>query len=269
MQLATVTQISLYPVKSARGWHVSEATVAPEGLRGDRRWIVVDGAGHAVTGRELGALVQAEATYSEIGDLMLTHASLGQVRIAGHPQDGEGVNVTVWGDWVDGLAPSLEADAWLTRLAGRPCRLVYMPATSLRSVDGRVPNTDNVVSFADAFPLLLISQASLDNLNRRCPEPMQMARFRPNIVVEGCPPHGEDHWGHIRIGEASLESTGTCERCAFVTVHPDSGKRHSRQEPLRTLANYRRTADGAVHFGLNLRVRVCGIIKVGDTVEPT
>ena len=268
MQLATVTQISLYPVKSVRGWQVSEAEVAPEGLSGDRRWMVVDTDGNAITGREVGALVQATASYAPNGDMILSHASLGEVQVAGHPKGGQGVDVTLWGDRVVGVAPSREADAWFTQLTGRPCRVVYMPPTSFRSFDGEAPASDNLVGFADAFPVLVVSQASLDQLSRRCSEPMQMARFRPNIVVGGCPPHGEDDWGRIRIGEALLESTGACERCSFVTVHPDSGERHPRQEPLRTLTNYRRGPDGAVHFGLNLRVCAGGSIKIGDTVKP-
>jgi uncharacterized protein YcbX len=126
--------------------------------------------------------------------------------------------------------------------------------------------TGDEVSFADAFPLLLISRAALDGLNARLAKPVSMLRFRPNLVVEGVAAHAEDGWKRIRIGEVEFDVAKACTRCVFTTVDPMRGERDPDGEPLRTLIGYRRTADG-VTFGQNLIPRSAGSVRVGDAVE--
>lgn len=122
----------------------------------------------------------------------------------------------------------------------------------------------DIVSFADGYPLLLISQESLDDLNRRLPEPIEMRRFRPNLVIAGASPYAEDQFTQLRIGELGFRAVKRCERCSVTTVDPSSGRRG--KEPLRTLARYR-LEDGKVWFGMNLIHDACGRLDLGHTVS--
>ena len=143
---------------------------------------------------------------------------------------------------------------------GRDCR---RPVTEER---GGLPGDE--VSFADECPLLLTSEASLADLNRRAPEPVAMHRFRPNLVVrDASAPYDEDHWRRVRIGGIEFDCAQACRRCVFTTIDPESGERHARQEPLRTLSTYRRMGAGGPAFGIHLIPRAEGSVEVGAEVE--
>ena len=122
------------------------------------------------------------------------------------------------------------------------------------------------VGFADAYPLLLTTEASLAELNARLDTPVGMAHFRPNLVVTGCEPFAEDGWKRLRIGDVELTVTKPCDRCVFITLDAEGGRFDANQEPLRTLATYR-TRQQKVYFGQNLLVRTPGELRVGDPVE--
>jgi len=145
-----------------------------------------------------------------------------------------------------------------------------MDAACVRRVkakyDGRYGRDEDEVSLADAFPLLLVSQASLDGLNARLAQPVPMLRFRPNLVVAGTAAHAEDRWRRIRIGGIEFEAAKACIRCVVPTLDFDSGRFDPSGEPLRTLVGYRRGEDG-VAFGMNLIPRGAGVLRVGDTLE--
>jgi uncharacterized protein YcbX len=120
------------------------------------------------------------------------------------------------------------------------------------------------VGFADAYPFMLLSEASLADLNTRLETPLDMARFRPNIVIAGTTPYAEDGYTRVRIGEISFRGPKRCERCVITTVDPDTGL--SGREPLRTLAKYR-LEDQKVWFGMNLIHDNLGLLRVGDAVD--
>jgi uncharacterized protein YcbX len=132
--------------------------------------------------------------------------------------------------------------------------------------DGRYGRDEDRVSLADAFPLLLVSQAALDQLNAKLAQPVPMLRFRPNLVVAGTQPHAEDDWRRIRIGAIEFDVVKACTRCVFTTVDFERGERDPTGEPLRTLTTYRRTAEG-VTFGQNLIPRGTGTLRAGDPIE--
>ena len=150
------------------------------------------------------------------------------------------------------------------------CQLLFFGEKSLRE---KKPNTDKArkLAFADGYPLLLTSQASLDDLNQRLNdeqlEPVSMIQFRPNIVVENCSPFAEDTWQHIQIGEVEFKVSKPCERCVFITVNPETGKKQPQYQPLHILKSYRKSADGKVLFGQNLIPLNSGEIKQGDEVK--
>ena len=174
--------------------------------------------------------------------------------------------MTVWKDGIDSVDAGDAAAAWLTHFLGRDVRLVHMDAHALRPMRPEYGQPGDEVSFADALPLLAISQAALDALNARLAVPLPMLRFRPNLVIEGATPHAEDGWRRVRIGTIEFDAVKPCTRCVFTTVDPDLGKFDPSGEPLRTLKTYRRSPAG-ITFGMNLIARGKGRVRLGDPVS--
>jgi len=265
----TVSAINLFPLKSGAPLPQQQATVEPRGLHGDRRWMVVDADGRFVTGRELSRLTLVRATPAADA-LLLQAPGMPDLHVEAPRADGIRLDTAVWGAQVTPLFAADAAHAWLSNFIGVDLRLVHMDDACTRRVkakyDGRYGRDEDVVSLADAFPLLLISQAALDQLNAKLAQPVPMLRFRPNLVVAGTAPHAEDGWQRIRIGAIEFEVVKACVRCVFTTVDFECGERDPSGEPLRTLITYRRTPDG-VTFGQNLIPRGSGVLRVGDAVE--
>lgn len=259
-----LSSLHLYPIKSSAPLKVESAIVEARGLQFDRRWMVVDAEGGFVTGRQLPRMTLIRALPHADG---LTLEAPGKPTLqVPRPDAADTVPVIVWKSQVAARPADDAADAWLSDFLGQPVRLVHMddritrPMTDVHSLPG------DEVSFADAFPLLLISRASLEGLNSRLAKPVSMLQFRPNLVVDGVPAHAEDTWKRIRIGEVEFDVAKACTRCVFTTVDPLRGERDPDGEPLRTLITYRRSADG-VTFGQNLIPRSLGQVRVGDAVE--
>ncbi len=266
-----LSEIFIYPVKSLRGISLTSAKLEPRGLAYDRRWMIVaDGGDTFLTQREFPtmALLHTELTDRH---LIIRHAtkSIEPLSILLDTGNyGEPINVRVWDDVCEALLVSPAADTWLSEALETPCQLVYMPDDSRRSTDPRYSNPDDIVSFADGFPLLLICQASLDDLNRKLPEPIGMIRFRPNLVFTGGEPYAEDNWKQFTIGNQNFRSVKPCARCQLTTVDPETGT--FGKEPLRTLSTYR--LDGhKILFGMNViwdaRNEAPSFIKIGDPIE--
>ena len=257
--MITLRRIVSFPLKSGAGIDRPAAAITPRGLAGDRRWMVVDPDGRFLTGRTLPAMVRLRAAETAEG---LALSLDGRRTVVPFPAQDR-ATVTVWDDTVD--AALADDGGWLAETLGRPCRLVYMDEPVRRPVDPDYALGDDITSFADGFPVLLIAQASLDDLNGRLTRPVTMDHFRPNLVVDGCAAFAEDGWQRIRIGEAELALVKRCARCVFTTVDPVTGQRSADGEPLKTLSTFRR-ADKGVMFGQNLLVVRPGRIAVGDAV---
>ena len=176
------------------------------------------------------------------------------------------VQTVIWKSTVQAQPAPVDADAWISRYLGQPARFVHMDAACVRAVDANYGAPGDEVSFADGFPLLLISQAALDALNARLAQPVPMLRFRPSVVVANTAPHAEDEWKRIRIGAVEFDVVKPCSRCVFTTVDFERGAFDPTGEPLRTLLTYRRAPKG-VMFGQNLIPRGRGMLRVGDRVE--
>lgn len=265
--------ITIYPVKSMRGVSVREAVVEPWGLAGDRRWMVVDEDGRYLTQRELPGMAKIVATPDGDGGVVLSASDTGAGELhAPMPKEsGRTIEVVVWGDRVQAQAANRDADAWLSAALDRVCRLVHMgnPAAA-RPVDPIYGRPADRVSFADGFPLLGVSTASLSDLNGRLAQPVPMTRFRPNIEVFGGTPWAEDKWRQLWIGAGrgvAFRAVKPCARCVIVATDQDTGVRARDREPLRTLADFRRGDRGRVLFGQNLVPDGTGRLAVGDRVE--
>ncbi|MEL6345564.1 MAG: MOSC domain-containing protein [Myxococcota bacterium] len=257
----TVTQLWRYPLKSAAGVPIQESAVLPRGLADDRRWMLVDDHRRFITSRTQHQLVTVSAARTSTG-LRLDDT----LDVPIPPEDGPRVAVKIWSDTVEARLAHPGANQWISERLGVSARLVYMGDETRRPVDPNYAGTDDVVSFADGFPLLLISQASLDELNGRLETPVTMQHFRPNVVVGGCPPFAEDDWTHVEIGAARFSLVKRCSRCVLTTIDPQTGQRDPGGEPIKTLSTYRRVK-GKIMFGQNLLVAQGGMVRVGDVVR--
>lgn len=264
---AFVSALTIYPVKSARPISVSTAAVGTRGLVGDREWMLVDERGRFVSQRTLSRMAQLQVTSHPEG-VCLTAPGGPSCRVD-TPRQGDWLTVDVWGDIVQARDAGEFAARYLTEVFARPLRLVWMPPNTLRPADPQYAGRADVpVSFADGFPVLVASAASLDELNRRLPAPIQMARFRPNVVISGWEAFAEDHIRRIRCGEIELDLVKPCTRCVITSLDPLTGETAS--DPTSVLKSFRfdPTLRG-VTFGVNAIVsRGMGAsLEVGTPVE--
>jgi uncharacterized protein YcbX len=259
-----LSSLHLYPIKSCAGIAVSEWPVDAMGLRYDRRWMVVTPRGQFVTQREVPrlALVQAAIVPPH---LRLSAPGMPELVVPLEPMGGRPVAVRVWDDALTVVAPDHKADAWFSDVVEQECQLAYMPETVVREVDRSYAPDGGRTGFADGFPFLLIGEASLEELNRRLTAPLPMNRFRPNLVVAGSAPFAEDGWRRMRMAGIPMQVVKPCARCVVTTTDQAAGRR-AGDEPLRTLAAFRRR-DDAVLFGQNVVHYGTGTLRVGEPVE--
>jgi len=257
--------IRVYPIKSCMGFEPSAWPLDELGLAHDRRWMVATPDGEALTQREYPrmALIRPEIRGTR---LVVSAPGMDDLLLPLVPMGGVEVGVRIW-DWQgSGWAPSPEGDAWFTNYLGLMARLLYCPPELAQEVSRTWSPEGGRAAFTDGFPLLLIGQGSLAELNRRLSEPLPMNRFRPNLVVEGSEPFAEDTWRGFRVGAVPMSVVKGCARCVLTTTDQATAERGP--EPLRTLATFRRW-DGKVWFGQNVVHRAPGELRVGDKVEVT
>jgi uncharacterized protein YcbX len=256
---ATISALYVYPVKSCQGIRVDRARVARRGFEHDRRWMVIDDSGRFITQREVPALCRVRTSLLAQG-VELAHDGQGPFLLPFEYDSGAELPVIVWRSEVLAVRHA-EGSHWLSEAIGRRCSLVFMPERQERAVDEGRGRPGDIVSFADGYPFLLISEASLSDLNSRLPTPLEMERFRPNIVVTGTSAFAEDGWGHVKLGPIGFRGVKRCDRCVVTTLNPLTGE--GGKEPLATLASYRRS-EGKVWFGMNLIHDQEGWLAVGD-----
>jgi uncharacterized protein YcbX len=257
-----VDSLHIFPVKSMAGVSVPAAQVKPWGLQGDRRWLVVTPEGRFLTQRDHPGMAVLAATVS--GNFLCLEApGFGHIKVSA---TGPHMKVRVWDDDVPASTCPPFADAFVTAALGTACRLVYLDDPSARPVAEKWRLPGETVTFADGFPVLLTSLASLDDLNARLAAPVRINRFRGNIVIAGAAPWAEDTWRMIRIGAVSFRIAKPCERCIVTTIEQETAARPNPAEPLRTLGTFRRAAQGVI-FGQNLVPMTEGDIATGDPVE--
>jgi uncharacterized protein YcbX len=285
-----ISEINIYPIKSLKGIGLSESVVEKRGLRFDRRWMLTDRDGMFFTQREVPKMATILVGVTSDG-LRVTSESHGALAIPGEPDRGMFQDVTVWQSEVAGEVYVGEVSEWFSDVLERKCQLVLMPEKSHRHVSSLFDTGEDIVSFADGYPLLLIGEGSLQDINDKLLDkygdeeygehlPLPMNRFRPNVVVEGTDAFEEDGWAKIKIGEAIFRVPKPCARCVMTTVDQVKGE-FDGKEPLKTLASYRSAKQAfpktyeslgqtatAVLFGENLIPENPGTtIRVGDEVE--
>ncbi|EKP0298299.1 MOSC domain-containing protein [Aeromonas veronii] len=261
-KMPRLDSIHLYPIKSTAGIPQARARVTQEGLAGDRRYMVVKPDGTFITARTHPQLQQVVAT-PVAGGLQLNYPGFEPLALQESDFSRAPQATGVWGDRFTALHTTPIADSWLSRVAGEPVALLWLGAESDRFRE----KTGTRVSFADGYPLLLISQASLDDLNLRSDALHQMSQFRTNLVASGTRPFEEDSWVRIRIGEVEFQVAKPCSRCIMTTVEAGTDRFNALKEPLATLTRYRRGEDGEVYFGQNLVALNEGWIEAGSEIE--
>jgi hypothetical protein len=260
--LVVVSALYVYPIKACRGVRVNESRVAERGFEADRRWMIVDANGTFVTQREVPRLALVKTAFDGVA-LAVTAPDLPALYLPLQYELGAQKNVQIWDDQSVGCAHPA-GSAWFSRFLGAPHELVYMPERARRQVNPKRARPSDIVSFADGYPFLVISEASLADLNRRLDTPLPMERFRPNIVVSGCAPFAEDDYARVTLGEITFRGVKRCDRCPVTTIDLETGE--FGKEPLRTLATFRRS-DSRVWFGMNMIHDATGSLRVGDRVQ--
>lgn len=253
-----ISQLWHYPLKSAQGIALQSATAYAHGLEQDRRWLVVDAAGHMLTQRQRPSLGCIKVQVASKTTLTLTCS--GQSITACALLDQMEM-VQIWADhiWAHPVADSInqQLSAWL----GLTVRLVYCPDAAQRVVDPVYAGTDQHTAFSDGFPLLLLTQASLDALSAAWGTSIDVRRFRPNLVLDGdCVAFAEDGWSSVQIGDLIFDLVKPCSRCVIPSFDPDT--QQPTQGFARFLATQRRQADGKIYLGQNVILRQAG--KIDD-----
>jgi uncharacterized protein YcbX len=262
--MITLAELNCYPVKSCRGFDAARMALDARGLNYDRLWMVVGPSGDFLSQRRHARMALVRTAIDDASELVLSAPGRPDLRIPLEVARAELRTVQCWGYDCLALDEGPESAEWLSDFLATPARLVRMVDDFERIVDARFAPDKAVTAFSDGFPLLLVSEASLEELNRRLDEPLPMNRFRPNLVVKGCEPFAEDGWKRLRIAGIELEVCKPCSRCVVTTIDQATGERGP--EPLRTLAAFRRKGN-KVLFGQNLVHRGQGPLAVGDGVE--
>jgi len=257
--------IYIYPIKSLGGISLNEAELEEKGLKYDRRWMLIDQQGTFISQRKHHslALLQVNIDYKVV---KIIHKNDPQISISFTigEQTGTPINVTVWDDQCSGVEVNTQLSKWFSDYLHMEVRLIEMPPEEKRRVDLKYAKNEEIVSFADGYPCLLIGQSSLDGLNEKLEQAVAMDRFRPNLVFTGGEPHIEDTFYSFEISSIPFTAVKPCARCVLVTVDQQTGVKGA--EPLKTLAGYR-TANKKVMFGQNLLHSALGIIRVGDELQ--
>jgi uncharacterized protein len=262
--MITLSNLTYYPIKACRGFNVPTSNVERMGLEHDRRMMVVTPDGGFLTQREHPRLALVTPTLKN-DSLTLSTPNFDSLQI-GIQKSGTPTLVNVWKSTdIHAIDQGDESAAWLSDWLDASVRLVHIADGYNRMLNpDYAVNPDDHTGFADGYPILIISEESLQDLNSRLDTPVPMNRFRPNLVVKGSEPFAEDMWKRIRIGGIEMALVKPCARCVVTTI--DKETLEKSKEPLKALATYRRRKSGVI-FGMNVIPLNEGRLEVGMSVE--
>ena len=258
-----VTELNIYPIKSARAQSLPQMKITSQGPEGDREWMLIDENGKFLSQRTLPKMATIEV-FHEAASLTVGIQKM-FFKIGKNNSFSRKVKVQVWSDTFEAaLEPDLYSQA-LSQYLGVNCRLVRYAPYSQRRVLSRAIEWKPEVRFSDSRPILLINAKSLEDLNAKLEAPVPMNRFRPNIVIASNEAFVEETWKRIKIGDIILSQPKKSSRCGTVNIDQQSGVTQGA-EPLKTLASYRKDHTG-VYFGTLWTPENEGVLKVGDVLE--
>ncbi|PLR40306.1 hypothetical protein CYR32_00760 [Chimaeribacter coloradensis] len=261
--MITLSKLFIHPVKSMRGLQLSQLLAERAGPAFDRAFMVTAPDGTFITARQLPQMVQF--TPALLPDGLFIAAPDGDSAVIRYDEFSATESPTeVWGNQFTARIAPEAINRWLSGYLSRDVQLRWLGPTLSRRVKG---HPDTPLTFADGYPFLLVNEASLEELRRRCPAGIKLEQFRPNLVVTGAGAFAEDSWAEVRVGSVVFEAVKPCSRCVLTTVSTERGVKHPGGEPLKTLQTFRTAPNGDVDFGMNLIARNSGIIRAGDEVE--
>lgn len=260
-----VHSLHCYPIKSCQGIDMDSVELIATGIRYDRHWMLVDDHGQFLSQRQYPKMATV-ATGLTNDSLIINAPEFDTLELQVDQNDGDRIAVQIWKDRCSAAKVSALADQWFSDLLGVDCHLVFLPDTEQRLVDPRIAQKNETVGFADGFPLLVLSLASMELLNQKLQDSLDINRFRANIIISGCPANAEDNWASMTINGIALDLVKACSRCSIPGIDQKTAETHP--QILETLASYRRV-DRKVLMGQNAIHRRTGRITVGDSVTFT
>lgn len=259
-----VSQLYIYPIKSLGGMELTSAELTDRGFKYDRRWMLINEQNNFLTQREHPEMALLKVELTNFG-LKVSHKITKQtIDIPLVPQTQEMVTAKVWSYKGKLQLVSAAADKWFSSILSISCRLVFMPDSAKRKVNPFYAVNKDITSLSDGYPLLLIGEASLQNLNDRLKQPVAIDRFRPNIVFSGGKPFEEDTMAEFVINGINFYGVKLCARCVMTTIDQHSAEKN--KEPLKTLSTYRKK-NFNIYFGQNVIHGGVGKINIGDSIQ--
>ncbi|AFN74516.1 Fe-S domain protein [Melioribacter roseus P3M-2] len=261
-----LSEIYIYPFKSLGGISLKRAEVTDRGLKYDRRFMLVDAEGNFLTQRKFPVMALIKPEITDGGFRLKSSMDDSIIEITYKPKTDGRVKVKIWDDVVEAMLVSEEADKWFEEILDVKCRLVFMDDDVKRYVDKKYAVKNELVSFADGFPFLIIGEESLNDLNSRLKVKLPMNRFRPNLVFKGGRPFDEDKWESFVLNGIEFRVVKPCARCVITTV--DQANARKSEEPLNTLSLYRKEGN-KIFFGQNLLHEGVGLIETDSVITVT
>ncbi len=261
-----LTNISVFPIKSAKGFSLENTIIENMGIPYDRSFAIIGADDKIITARENPLLLTIQ-TKIENGQIELSSAGKESIHLVLDelPQNNS-ISVGIFSDFTNAIPINHPVNDWLSSILQQPVKLVKTDPGSLRKMKEKyAPTNQEVIRFCDLAPIHLISKSSLDDLNLKLDQPVTATRFRPNFLIDGAEPYAEDHWKSIQIGDFVFDVGMKTMRCNLLTIHPETAERNPNQEPLRTLSKIKKNGN-EVSFGIYLIPRKLGVVKKGDTV---
>lgn len=258
----TISELYFFPIKSFRGFKVSELKIDADGPRYDRQWMLVDENDKFITQRQMPQLAKISVHMEEDAFIELSQDGYDSVDFGLEEQEEEELQVKIWDDEVPAYEVNTEVSEWLSKVLKKKVRLVRLSPEAKRAFG---EDSEQSVRFVDQKPLLVVSEASLKQLEAKSQQTLSMLRFRPNIVVTGSEAHSEDQWKSFQVKSLEFKALKACTRCKITTLQPLTGE--AGEEPLKTLATYRKGPKG-LEFGYYYAHNKEGVLRVGDVVSP-
>ncbi len=261
--MITVSGLYVYPIKSLGGISLSSVNITDRGFEHDRRWMLVDDNSRFLTQRERPVMALLQVQIISEGLKVFHKNQPGDFIIVPFINAAEKLMVDIWGTVCEARPAGKEIDKWFSEKLDTSCRLVYMPDATKLKVDERYAFNKELTSFSDGFPVLMISEASLSDLNSKATEQLPVNRFRPNLVITGSAAFEEDTMKEFMINDIVFYGAKPSARCAVTTI--DQSTAVKGKEPLKTLAAYR-GMNNKIYFGENVLAASTGSIAVGDSI---
>ena len=260
-----ISQLNIYPIKSLGGITKKSVNLCRTGFEYDRRWMLVDERNLFLSQRTHPQMVLLHTAQTNEGFVISKYNDSNlSILIPFVITSTTKIRVTIWDDVCDAIEVSDKHNEWFSDMLNIKCKLVYMPDDSVRQVDKRYANNNEITSFSDGYPILMTGQSTLDNLNEKLVVPMPMNRFRPNIVFTGGHAHIEDEMAVFTIGNINCLGVKPCSRCVITTINQQTAEKG--KEPLKTLSTYR-MKNNKIYFGQNVLQQQNGSINVGNEIK--